>query len=119
MNLLRKVLVVDDGERRLPDLLSTELAELGFSSVTTSREAANDVLAVIEEPSAIFIRLPQQAGNQSQNQSFLTFADELRRTRPAGIPVIVWDRQMSLAPGGVAAVLQREFGPAALTSLEA
>lgn len=117
MNLLRKVLVVDDGERRLPDLLSTELAELGFSSVTTSREAANDVLAVIEEPSAIFIRMPR-AGDASQYQSFLVLADELRQTRARGIPVIVWDRQMSLTAGGVSAVVEREFGPAALAPLD-
>lgn len=55
MNSLQKVLVVDNGHREHADPLSVELAELGLSSVTTSFEAAGDVLDVIERPSAIFL----------------------------------------------------------------
>ena len=53
MNEFPKVLVVDNGERPLDRALSAELAELGFASVTVSREAADDVLALIRSPSAI------------------------------------------------------------------
>jgi hypothetical protein len=117
MNSLRKILVVDNGQRETVDSLSAELAELGVSSVTASFEAAEDVLRIIDRPAAIFVKMPH-ARQQAAYQEFLTFADELkRRERISGIPVIVWDRTKAEA-GGISALLRNEVGPHALAGPE-
>jgi hypothetical protein len=86
MNDVPKVLVVDDGERSPDRALSAELAELGFASVTTSFEAAEDVLAVLPTPSAILLQLPSTASHQN----FRDLAERLKAKRSLlGIPVIV------------------------------
>src|SRR3712207_2516189 len=89
MNDVPKVLVVDDGERSLDRALSVELAELGYASVTTSFEAAEDVLAVLPVPSAILLQLPRKAG-QARQQGFRDLAERLR-AKPdlKGVPVVL------------------------------
>ena len=110
MNSLRKVLVVDTGERDGFGALSADLAELGLASVTTSYEATDDVLDVIETPSAVFLQMPRQAGG-SDHDGFSRFADQLRvKLAPQQIPVIVWDHMMAAGVGGLAALLSRELG---------
>ena len=117
MNALPKVLVVDDGQRGGVDLLSVELAELGFSSVTTSLEAADEVLDLIERPTAIFLRMPATA--RSNHASFVQLADQLRTgERTSGVPVIMWDRTVALDPGGISAILRSEIGPQAFSGPE-
>lgn len=109
MNSMTKVLVVDNGERSAADLLSTELAEAGFSSVTTSLEAANDVLEVIARPSAIFINMPERRDIR-QEASFARFVYVLRYgDKMAGIPVIEWRRSMA-GTRGVSELLTAEIG---------
>lgn len=118
MNALRKVLVVDNGRRSGDDLLSIELAELGLSSVTASLEAADDVLAVIERPSAIFLKMPRSRSGPERD-SFLELARSLQTDeRTSGIPVIQWDRDTVLAAGGVSAILRTEVGPQAVSGPE-
>lgn len=116
MNALRKVLVVDSGHRAETDLLSTELAELGLSSVTTSLEAAEAVLDVIERPSAIFVNMPTRSDSL---QSLRELAATLRRSeRAAGVPVIEWNREIALLEGGLSRILSVEIGPQALAEPE-
>ena len=118
MNGSTKVLVVDTGRRTAGDLLSTELAELGFSSVTASFEAANDVLAVIDRPAAIFLNMPQ-AREAAQRDEFLLLAAALRNEeRTSGIPVIEWDPETAPTAGGISAFLRSEVGPPALSEPE-
>lgn len=118
MNALPKVLVVDDGQRVGLDLLSAELAELGLSSVTTSLEAADEVLDLIERPAAIFLRLPGTKQDSSY-QMFVRLAHQLRTAeRTLGIPVIMWDRTAALDRGGISAILRTEVGPQALSGPE-
>lgn len=114
MNALRKVLVVDSGHRAESDLLSTELAELGVSSVTTSLEAAEAVLEVIDRPSAIFVNIPSRSDTRA---SLRELAATLRRNQNMiGVPVIEWNRETALQAGGVSAILKTEIGPQALYS---
>lgn len=116
MNELRKVLVVDSGSRASVDALSAELAGLGFSSVTTSVEAADDVLSLIPHPAAIFLKMPALAQSQDYT-TFIKLADRLRiRAETSDIPVIVWDRERLLDTGGISAVMQHQFGPQVLAS---
>jgi hypothetical protein len=110
MNLLHKVLVVDSGERDGFNALSADLAELGLSSVTTSYEATNDVLDVIETPSAVLLQMPRDKSGPGYD-GFRDFAEELReRLSRQRIPVIEWDRMAVASVGGLAAVLSRELG---------
>lgn len=115
MNALTKVLVIDNGRRGAADLLSTELAELGLSSVTASLEAAHDVLEVIEPPSAIFLNMPADRGG-AEHASFARLASSLRGL--SGIPVIEWDRATATAPGAISAILRSEVGPQAVAGPE-
>lgn len=118
MNGLHKVLVVDSGDRPASDVLSVELAELGLSSVTTSFEAAEEVLGLIERPSAIFINMPA-ATRTGDYAEFLRLTAELRiAERVSGVPVIVWDRNTAEAAGGISAVLRSEIGPQAVSGPE-
>lgn len=117
MNSLRKVLVVDNGHRGFVDPLSIELAELGLSSVTTSFEAADEVLQVIDKPSAIFLKMPSAAG--ADHDTFMALAVTLRSAdRTSGIPVIMWDRQTAARHGGITAILRSEVGPQAVSGPE-
>ena len=117
MNALTKVLVVDNGQRSVADLLSTELAELGLSSVTTSFEAAEDVLEVIERPSAIVIHMPD--AHAAEHASFVRLAMALRTgERTSGIPVIEWERDTVLASGNLSSLLRSEVGPLAVAGPE-
>ena len=89
MGALQQVLVVDDGIRAVDHSLAAELAELGYASVTTSLEAADDVLAVIARPAAILLPTSARGG-----AVFETRAAGLReRMRLAGIPVILVDAE--------------------------
>ena len=89
MGALQQVLVVDDGIRAVDHSLAAELAELGYASVTTSLEAADDVLAVIARPAAILLQTSARGG-----AVFETRAAGLReRMRLAGIPVILVDAE--------------------------
>lgn len=111
MNALRKVLVVDNGYRAETDLLSTELAELGLSSVTTSLEAAEAVLEVIDRPSAIFVNM----SGRDRAAGLHEFTAALRRSeRAVGVPVIEWSRETAKTAGGVSAILRSAIGPKAL-----
>src|ERR671933_295927 len=93
MNDVPKVLVVDDGERSPDRALSVELAELGYASVTTSFEAAEDVLAVLPIPSAILIQLPN-GPEGARHQAFRNLAEHLKAKRDlSGIPVVVVEPQ--------------------------
>ncbi len=97
MNDVPKVLVVDDGERSPDRALSAELAELGFASVTTSFEAAEDVLAVLPTPSAILLQLPT-APDAARHQSFRNLAEKLKAKKSlTGIPVVVVEPRQSLS----------------------
>lgn len=119
MNALQKVLVVDNGRRDDGDQLSSELAELGVSSVTASFEAADDVLGLIERPAAIFLKMPL-ARNVSERANFIQLARTLRASeRTFGIPVIEWDQDAGLGAGGVSEILRSEIGPQAVAGLEA
>lgn len=118
MNALTKVLVIDSGRRGAADLLSTELAELGLSSVTASLEAAHEVLEVIERPSAIFLNMPADRGGH-EHASFVRLASSLRSLGGVpGIPVIEWDRSAATAPGAISAILRSEVGPQAVLGFE-
>jgi hypothetical protein len=118
MNALRKVLVVDSGRRGDDDLLSIELAELGLSSVTTSFEAADEVLGVIERPSAILLRMPRERSGEERD-SFRQLACSLRVSeRTCGIPVIEWDEDAAMMAGGISAILRTEVGPQAVAGPE-
>lgn len=118
MNALRKVVVVDSGARGTVDMLSTELAELGLSSVTTSLEAAADVLGIVERPSAIFLNMPK-IDRVIERANFARLAAELRKSeRMVGVPVIEWDEAASAAAGGVTAIIRSEIGPLALAGPE-
>lgn len=119
MNDLQKVLVVDNGDRHSVDPLSAELAELGFSSVTTSFEAAAEVLQVIQRPSAILLKMPRRS-EAADYASFLAVADTLKGSDEAsGVPVIVWDRKQALQAGGISALLSSALGPQVLVQPEA
>lgn len=118
MNALRKVVVVDDGHRTAFDLLSTELAELGVSSVTTPVDAAREVLDVIERPSAVFLDMPQRLPANEREQ-FRLLADQLRGSAGlTGVPVIEYDRELVDSLGGISAVLRSAIGPQALSGRE-
>jgi hypothetical protein len=114
MNDVPKVLVVDDGERSPDHALSAELAELGYASVTTSFEAAEDVLAVLPAPSAILLQLPA-GGDAPRHQGFRDLAQRLK-AKPAlvGIPVVVVEPRQGLAALSAAARVSEPFGAHAL-----
>lgn len=118
MNELRKVLVVDDGRREHVDPLAAELLELGLSSVTSSLEAARDVLRVIQPPSAIIVHLPEH-GPDDEVDRFHELADELRRGEAlTGIPVVTWHRSSAFQAGGISAVLRTQYGPQVFATTE-
>ena len=115
MNDVPKVLVVDDGERSPDRALSVELAELGFASVTTSFEAAEDVLAVLPIPSAILLQLPN-APEPARHQAFRDLAERLKAKKGlAGIPVVMVDPRQGVRTLSGAHRINVPFGSPALS----
>jgi hypothetical protein len=114
MNDVPKVLVVDDGERSPDRALSVELAELGYASVTTSFEAAEDVLAVLPTPSAILLQLPGTPDGM-RHRSFRNLAERLKaKPALAGIPVVVVEPRQGLSELAVGKRMSESFGAHAL-----
>jgi lysophospholipase L1-like esterase len=116
MNGMQKVLVVDNGERALDFALSAELAELGYASVTTRLEAADDVLALIPTPAAVVLQVPREA-TWSERKRFLELAERLRLDlKSRNIPVILVNG--AGASGAHASLLQSELGTRILSEPE-
>ena len=89
MNAMPKVLVVDNGERAHDSALSAELAGMGYASVTTPFEAADDVLALIPSPAAVVLQMPRQAG-WAERRRFMELASRLRKIlAESGTPFIL------------------------------
>lgn len=110
MTDLQRIIVVDHGDRDPEFGVSRELAELGYASVTTPLEAAEEVLAVTPAPDAFVLEIPRRV-DAALRARFDDLATTLRRSH-AAIPVIVIDKA-SVRGGGCAAVLQSAFGIAA------
>ncbi|WP_210489862.1 hypothetical protein [Microvirga antarctica] len=89
MTALPKVLVVDSCRRAQDTALSTELAEMGYASVTAPFEAADDVLAMMGSPVAIVLQMSRH-GDAAEQTRFHALAARLRSAvAPHGTPVIV------------------------------
>ena len=98
MNGMPKVLVVDNGERAPDSALSAELAGMGYASVTTPFEAADDVLALIPSPAAVVLQMPHQAG-WAERRRFLDLASRLRKNlADRDTPVIITGGVPELPP---------------------
>jgi hypothetical protein len=108
MSELNRILVIDDGVRASESALSAELAELGYASVTTSLEAADEVMAMLPPPVAILLQLPRAAARELRS-SFSEAAARLQRAHP-GIPVILLDPSRDGPISGYAALLQAQVG---------
>ncbi len=114
MDGFQKVVVVDNGDRPQDFALSVELAEMGFASVTTPVETADDVLAIVRSPAAIVLQMPHRA-SWAERQRFMALADRLRESqRGSGVPVIV----LGGPNGATSAVLQNELGARILSKPE-
>jgi hypothetical protein len=115
MNAVPKVLVVDNGERSVEGALSVELAELGYASVTTSVEAAEDVLAVLPTPSAVLLQLPLTS-DPARHQEFRDLAERLKANPElAGIPVVtVEPKRAGQILSGAFHRIEDQFGAHAL-----
>lgn len=96
---MKKVLVVDDGARGTDHALSAELAELGLASVTTSFEAADEVLELVE-PAAILVQLPDRRISEARYAEFLKLAARLKSRRDSCAPVILVDGRTGAPLGG-------------------
>jgi hypothetical protein len=114
MTSLQKVLVVDNGERAVYYALSAELAEMGFASVTTPVEAADDVLALIPTPAAILVQIPSGAP-AAERKRFMELAERLRESRGSSVPIIVVG---GAGNGATSAILQSELGARILSKPE-
>ena len=114
MTEFQKVLVVDNGERAVDYALSAELAEMGFASVTTPVEAADDVLALIPTPAAILVQIPSGAP-ASERKRFMELAERLRESRGSTVPIIVVGGACS---GAISSILQSELGARILSKPE-
>jgi hypothetical protein len=113
MNGMQKVLVVDNGERAPDSALSAELAGMGYASVTTPFETADDVLALIPSPAAVVLQMPLHA-NWSERRRFLELATRLRKTLAAShTPVIVTG-----GVSGAVTMLQNELNTRAVAAAE-
>jgi hypothetical protein len=108
---LNRIIVIDNGDRSSDGALSAELAELGFASVTTSLEAADEVLALLPTPAAIVIQLPRVSDGQTR-EAFAAFAARIRSENPR-MPVILIDPVRDGPNCGYAAMLQAQVGSAA------
>jgi hypothetical protein len=111
MNAMPKVLVVDSGERAPDGALSAELAGMGYASVTTPFEAADDVLALIPSPAAVVLQMPRDA-DWSERKRFLDLARRLRKNlAETSTPVIVTG-----GLNGAATMLQNELSAKAVAA---
>jgi hypothetical protein len=109
MTKLPKVLVVDSGRRAPDSALATELAEMGYASVTTPFEAADDVLAMMPSPVAIVLQMSRHS-DAAERTRFLALANRLRSAmRASGTPVIITG-----GTGGAATMLQNHLGARAV-----
>lgn len=108
VSAFQKVLVVDDGVRPCDRALSAELAELGYASVTASLDAADDVLASMPSPAAILLHLPRSGGSADRDP-FLALAERFRKTRGAGVPILLLEHT-GAGSGGFAAALEGQIG---------
>jgi len=108
---LNRIIVIDNGDRSLGSALSAELAELGFASVTTSLEAADEVLALLPCPAGILLQLPRIADQKTRTE-FAKLAARVRALN-AEIPVIVIDPSRDGPNNGYAALLQSQVGSSA------
>jgi hypothetical protein len=108
---LNRIIVIDNGDRSSDSALSAELAELGFASVTTSLEAADEVLALLPTPAAIVIQLPRVSDGRTR-EAFAAFAARIRSDSPK-MPVILIDPVRDGPNCGYAAMLQAQVGSAA------
>jgi CheY-like chemotaxis protein len=102
MGAMRKILVVDDGSRSAERMLSAELAELGYASVTASVDAADEILALIPDPAAIVLHLPRRSGVTDTER----FAALAARAEEAGLPVVTIDPATGSTSGGASVDLQ-------------
>ena len=86
---------------------------MGYASVTTPFEAADDVLALIPSPAAVVLHMPRHA-DWAERRRFLDLARRLRKNMAdSGTPVIV--------AGGVvvaATMLQNELSVRAVAAAE-
>ena len=105
---LNRIIVIDNGDRSSDTALSAELAELGFASITTSLEAADEVLALLPSPAAILLQLPRGVDQQTRS-SFSMFAARMRALN-RDIPVILIDPSRDGPNNGYAALLQAQVG---------
>jgi CheY-like chemotaxis protein len=113
MNGMQKVLVVDNGERARDSTLSAELAGMGYATVTTPFEAADDVLALIPSPAAIVLQMPRHA-DWSERHRFLELANRLRKTlAESRTPVIVTG-----GVSGAATMLKNELSSRTVAATE-
>ena len=111
MNAMPKVLVVDSGERAPDGSLSAELAGMGYASVTTPFEAADDVLALIPSPAAVVLQMPRHA-DWAERKRFLDLARRLRKNLgESGTPVIITG-----GVNGAATMLQNQLGVRAVAA---
>ena len=114
MDGFQKVVVVDNGDRGQGFALSAELAEMGFASVTTPVETADDVLAIVRSPAAIVLQMPRRA-DWAERQRFMALADRLRESQHGtGVPVIV----LGGPNGATSSALQNELGTRVLSKPE-
>lgn len=97
---MQKILIVDDGTRRSGRTLSAELAELGYASVTAAVEATEDVLALLGDPAAVVLDMPQ--ATKAEYAEFVALAERLR-SGPVGasVPIIEVDGSKPLSGGPV------------------
>ncbi len=108
MSELKRIIVVDNGDREPEAALSAELAELGYASITTSVEAAPDVFAAMVEPAAVLLHMPDDSDART-DAAFAAFADRLENAHPQ-IPVIRLDSGQSRLSGNHLATLQSRVG---------
>jgi hypothetical protein len=109
MSEMPKVLVVDSGRRAPDSALSTELAEMGFASVTTPFEAADEVLATMSSPVAIVLQMSPHS-DMAERKRFTDLANRLRAAvRTRGTPVIITG-----GVSGAATMLQSHLGARAV-----
>ncbi|MCC5978123.1 MAG: hypothetical protein JJU21_08685 [Salinarimonas sp.] len=108
MSELKRIIVVDNGDREPEAALSAELAELGYASITTSVEAAPDVFAAMAEPDAVLLHIADH-NDARTDAAFAAFADRLERAHPH-IPVIRLDGARDSLGGSHLATLQSRIG---------
>lgn len=108
MSELKRIIVVDNGDREPEAALSAELAELGYASITTSVEAAPDVFASVVAPDAVLLHIPGNSDTRT-DAAFAAFADRVERAHPE-IPVIRLDGARGSLSNANLATLQSRIG---------